>query len=154
MILLHNTVPPFQEVAKLGSRAAWIYGMLWQSAAMDCEMDLRKDLSWDHRRDCGGIAEWSKKGLAEYLGASRNTISQAIDDLLDAGFITVAGIHRTPNGKPYCVYRVIHPKMIDAQRYALSMFDQPPSVRYKHKNKSEGDTAERWSGDNQDNLLD
>lgn len=154
MILLHNAVPPFQEVAKLGSRAAWIYGMLWQSAAMDCEMDPRKDLPWDRRRDCGGIAGWSKKGLAEYLGASRNTISHGIDDLLDAGFITVAGIRRTSKGKPYCVYRVIHPQALEAQRHALSMFDEPPSVRYKYKGIGEGDTAERWSGDSQDSVWD
>jgi hypothetical protein len=146
-ILLADAQPPMLEVAALGGKAVQVYKVLWDSANADRRMDPRVDLPWDQRRDCGGLAEWSKKGLAEHLGIDRRTVAKVIDQLLDAGFITVAGAVKTSNGRPYCAYRVIHPDQLEAQRHALSMFDQPPSVRFKNYGVNPGDTALRWSGD-------
>jgi hypothetical protein len=147
MILLKDATAPVEEVALLGGKAVQVYMVLWRSAKMDCRMDPRKDLPWERRRDCGGLAEWSKKGLAEHLGFSRTTVAKVIDQLLDNGFITVAGSRRSSNGKPYAIFRVIHPDMLEAQRYAISMFDKPPSERFKNFGVGSGDTAQRWSDD-------
>jgi hypothetical protein len=150
MILLKDVIPPFQQVAKLGAHVAQVYGVLWESAAMDCDMDPRRHLSWVQRRDCGGIAEWSKVGLAKFLGISHVTVAKSIDRLLDEGYITVAGLRRSANGKPFCAYRVIHPSQLEAQQYAISMFDKPPSERFKNYGIRQDETCRHWVGDRED----
>ena len=58
-------------------------------------------------------------------------VIQATDALLDDGFIQVIARERSATGSKHRVYRVTHPNQLDAQRHALSLFDEPSSVRNK-----------------------
>ena len=131
MILLHNCIPPFRQVAALGPRAAQVYGILWESAAMDIDLDPNRKLPSVERRDCGGTTNWSKTALAAVTHAKWETISTALDQLLDAGFISAIGLAASSSGKNHLVYRVIHPTQLEAQREAISLIDEPPSIRAK-----------------------
>jgi hypothetical protein len=144
-VLLTGAKPPLQAVAKLGAKASQIYGILWESALMDVRMDPRRHLPWQERRDCGGTTSWSKKALAGHIGSKRETVSKALDALLDAGFITVIGRTRSSQGDKHLVYRVIHPDDLEAQRHVISLFDDPPSVRWKrYAEYSNKDTIYQW----------
>jgi hypothetical protein len=150
-VMLTGAKPPLQAVAKLGAKASQIYGILWESALMDVRMDPRKHLPWEERRDCGGTTSWSKKGLADLVGSDRRTITKALDALLDAGFITVIGRSHSSQGSHHLVYRVIHPDDLEAQRHVISLFDEPPSVRWKRcAEYSNKDTIHQWSDEPSD----
>ena len=69
-VILNKAVPPFQQVAKLGGKAAQVYGVLWASGLMDVRPDPRLHLKWEDRRDCGGTSSWTVKGLADHLGSA------------------------------------------------------------------------------------
>ena len=144
-IILTDALPPLQDVAKLGAKASQVYGILWQSAAMDVRYDKRKHLPWELRRDCGGTTSWSKKALAGHIGSQRSTVSKAIDKLLDDGLITVIGLVPSSTGSPHHLYRVIHPDQIEHQRHVISLFNEPPSVRWKNYGFSRSkDTTTHW----------
>mgnify|MGYP002628588974 CR=1 FL=1 len=150
-VILSNTRPPLQDVAKLGAKASQIYGILWESAVMDVRYDKRKHLDWKLRRDCGGLTFWSKKALAGHTHSHRTTVAKAIDALLDAGFITVVGLMRSSNGSPHHIYRVIHPDDLEAHRHTISLFNEPPSVRWKNYGMSHSkDTIYKWSDEPSD----
>ena len=152
-IILTDALPPLQEVVKLGAKASQVYGILWQSAAMDVRYDKRKHLPWELRRDCGGTTSWSKKALAGLTGSSRQTVAKAIDQLLDAGFITVVGLTPSTKGKKHLVFRVLHPDQLEHQRYVISLFDKPPSQRWKNYGVSSSkDTATRWADEPEDSV--
>lgn len=152
-VILTNTKPPMQEVAKLGAKASQVYGILWESALMDVRYDKRKYLSWELRRDCGGTTSWSKKALAAHIGSKRETVARAIDALLDAGFITVIGLVSSSTGSPHHLYRVIHPDDLEAQRHTISLFNEPPSVRWKNYGVSRTkDTIYQWSDEPSDSF--
>jgi hypothetical protein len=131
MIILRNCIPPFRQVAVLGPRAAQVYGLLWESAAMDVDLDPNRKLPSDERRDCGGTTSWSKTALAAVTKAKWATISTALDQLLDAGFISAIGVAASSCGKNHLVYRVIHPTQLEAQREAIRLIHEPPSIRAK-----------------------
>lgn len=152
-VILTNAKPPLQEVAKLGAKAAQIYGILWESAVMGVRYDKRKHLPWKLRRDCGGLTSWSKKALAAHIGSKRETVARAIDSLLDAGFITVVGLVSSTKGSPHHVYRVIHPDDLEAQRHVISLFDVPPSVRWKNYGVCRTkDTIYQWADEPSDSF--
>ena len=58
-------------------------------------------------------------------------VIQATDALLDNGFIQVIARERSATGSKHRVYRVTHPEQLEAQRHALSLFNEPSSVRNK-----------------------
>jgi len=118
-VLLTNANPPLLEVAKLGAKVLGVYTLLWEAAKRDV------------RGECGGTTSWSTTGLAKQLQMSRNTVQKALDVLLDNGWISVIGSTTSETGKPHRVYRVLHPSLVEAQRYALDVIGTPPSIRYK-----------------------
>ena len=98
--------------------ALLVYVFLWDSA-------------WIHHKDedgNGGTTQWSHKGIAKELRLGKTTVLKAIDGLLDAGLIQRNGYVPTGKGSPKLSYRVTHPEMLDAQRYAIEVMG-PPSER-------------------------
>ena len=147
-VILTKTKPPLEEVTKLGRRPTEIYLILFTSAARDIHYDKNKSLPYEHRRDCGGTTSWSIQALACKTNACRKLVANAIGKLLDAGFITVVGMAKSNVGKRHKIFRVIHPDQIEAQRYAIALFTEKPSVRWKHYGKKRGsDTQATWYGD-------
>ena len=134
-VILTGAKPPLQDVAKLGAKPAQLYGILWESALMDVAYDKRKDLPYECRRDTGGTSIWTIKGLADYVGSCRKTISKAIDKLLDAGFIQAENIIPATYGRNKTIFRVVHPKMLEAVRNANDIMGGTPSNRW-HKRLS------------------
>lgn len=130
----------------LSLQDAEVYEVLWESASKDFRYDNKKHLPWEHRRDCGGTTSWSKTALASHLKMRREKVAQCIDKLLDLGLITVVGLERSSKGSPHHVYRVIHPKHLEAQQRAMYWFTDPPSVRWKNYGlKTSKDTAYQWA---------
>ena len=147
-VILANTKPPLEEVAKLGRRPTEIYLILFNSAARDIHYDKNKSLPYEHRRDCGGTTSWSIQALACETKACRKLVANAIGKLLDTGFITVVGMAKSNVGKRHKIFRVIHPDQLEAQRQAIALFTEKPSVRWKNYGKKRGsDTQATWYGD-------
>ena len=118
-VRIDTAQPPLREVAALGAKATQVYSLLWEAAAAD------------NRGYCGGTTDRTVAGIADVIGSKRETVSRAIDHLLDSGFISIVGSRKNAHGKASKVFRVIHPDHIEAQRYAISMFAEAPSVRAK-----------------------
>ena len=127
-VILKDVVPPIMEVAKLGYAAVAVYSLLFQSAYQDrCYAQIAPG----YRADTGGTTNWSHKAIADILSMGKAKVIQTTDALLDNGFIQVIARERSSTGSKYRVYRVTHPDHLDAQRHALSLFDEPSSVRNK-----------------------
>ena len=109
----------FNQVAALrGHALLQVYAVLWDAAATDI------------RGDCGGTTSYSIKGLSLELGRKRETVARALEKLLDAGFIQIAGEEKNKGGSNNTVWRVTHPKMLAAVRYSIEVMG-PPSQRLK-----------------------
>ncbi len=130
MTLLQQVQPPLNDVALLGSNPLRVYVIMFESAAMDNRYDKRTHLPWHERRDCGGTTSWTIKGLANELGIKRDTVSRALNKLLDAGYIQIAGEQENKGNSRNTVWRVTHPQMLEAVRYSIELMG-PPSERLK-----------------------
>ena len=109
----------FNQVAALrGHALLQVYAVLWDAAATDS------------RGDCGATTSYSIKGLSLELGRKRETVARALEKLLDAGFIQIAGEEKNKGGSNNTVWRVTHPKMLAAVRYSIEVMG-PPSQRLK-----------------------
>ena len=140
-VILKDVVPPIMEVAKLGYAAVAVYSLLFQSAHRDrCYAQIAPG----YRADTGGTTNWSHKAIADVLSMGKAKVIQATDALLDAGFIQVIARERSATGSKHRVYRVTHPEHLAAQRHALSLFDEPSSIRNKRI-----DSAPKGKLDNQ-----
>ena len=117
MILLDKCEPPLSEVAMLGSNPLRVYVILFESAKSD------------NRGDCGGTTSWTIKGLANELGSTRRTVSNALDKLVDAGYIQIIGETRNKGNSHSTIWRVTHPEMLEHVRYSISMMGDKPSER-------------------------
>ena len=127
-VILKDVEPPIMEVAKLGYAAVAVYSLLFQSAHRDrCYAQIAPG----YRADTGGTTNWSHKAIADTLSMGKAKVIQATNALLDAGFIQVIARIRSATGSKHRVYRVTHPEHLEAQRLALSLFDEPSSVRHK-----------------------
>ena len=127
-VILKDVAPPIMEAAKLGYAAVAIYSLLFQSAHRDrCYAQIAPG----YRADTGGTTNWSHKAIADTLSMGKAKVIQATDALLNNGFIQVIARERSATGSKPRVYRVTHPNQLDAQRHALSLFDEPSSVRNK-----------------------
>ena len=131
-VILHDTIPPLQDVSKLGGKASQVYGVLWASALMDNRPDPQKHLPWEQRRDCGGTSEWTVTGLADHLKACKKSIRRALCVLLDEGFIQVQGYGNSKTGTKHTIWRVTHPDYLEACRSALC-FMGTPSLKWKEQ---------------------
>ena len=116
------------EVAKLGYAAVAVYSLLFQYAHRD---RCYAQIATGYRADTGGTTNWSHKAIADTLSMGKAKVIQATNALLDAGFIQVIARIRSATGSKHRVYRVTHPEHLEAQRVALSLFDEPSSVRNK-----------------------
>ena len=118
-VQIHKASAMFNQVAALGGHTPLqVYAVLWEAAANDV------------RGDCGGTTSYSIKGLAAEIGRTRETVSAALNKLLDAGFIQIAGEEQNKGGSNNTVWRVTHPKMLAAVRYSIEVMG-PPSQRLK-----------------------
>ncbi len=136
-VILNTSTPPFQRVAKLGGKAAQVYGVLWASASMDVRRDPRLHLDWEERRDCGGTSEWTVKGLADHLSSCRKAVSKALCLLLDEGYLQVQGYSRSKQGTKHTIWRVTHPDQLEACRSAL-LYMSSPSEKWQEQMKAKG----------------
>jgi len=118
-VQIHKASAMFNQVAALrGHALLQVYAVLWDAAATDI------------RGDCGGTTSYSIKGLSLELGRKRETVARALEKLLDAGFIQIAGEEKNKGGSNNTVWRVTHPKMLAAVRYSIEVMG-PPSQRLK-----------------------
>lgn len=117
MILLDKCEPPLSEVAMLGSNPLRVYVILFESAKSD------------NRGDCGGTTSWTIKGIAGELGVKRETVSRALNKLLDAGYIQITGEAKNKGNSHSTIWRVTHPEMLESVRYSISMMGDTPSER-------------------------
>ena len=104
-VQIHKASAMFNQVAALGGHTPLqVYAVLWEAAANDV------------RGDCGGTTSYSIKGLAAEIGRTRETVSAALNKLLDAGFIQIAGEEQNKGCSNNTVWRVTHPRMLAAVR--------------------------------------
>lgn len=133
-VILKDVTPPIREVARLGYAAVAVYSLLFQSAHRDRCYAL---VAPGFRADTGGTTNWTHKAIADTLGMGKAKVLQTIDALLDAGFIQVIGREHSAKGSRHRVYRVIHPEHIEAQRHALNIIGNPPSLRNRLIDKAQ-----------------
>ena len=118
MILLNKCEPPLTDVAMLGSNPLRVYVILFQAA------------QYDVRDNCGGTTSWTIKGLASEIGIKRDTVSRALNKLLDSGYIQIAGEQSNKDSSRSTVWRVTHPQMLEAVRHSIELIGLP-SLRLK-----------------------
>jgi hypothetical protein len=118
-VLLDNAIPHFNDIALLGSNPLRVYTILFESAQHDV------------RENCGGTSSWSIKGLAAELKIKRETVSRALNKILDSGHIQIAGEITNKDGSNNTLWRVTHPNMLDAVRYSIEIMGKLPSERLK-----------------------
>lgn len=125
MILLNKCEAPLTDVAILGSSPLRVYLVLFEAAQHDV------------RDNCGGTSSWTIKGIASELGVTRETVSRALNKLLDCGYIQIAGELSNREGSNSTVWRVTHQKMLDAVRYSIELIGLPSErlkkMRTKHR---------------------
>lgn len=126
--VLRNCCPPLVKVAKLGGLCSQVYAVLWESAYKDHRKDPRLHLDWKDRRDCGGLTEWTAKGIANELGSCRKRVGQALNQLLDHGFIAAEGYYQAGRGTKTTIWRVYHPDQLEAVKASLEITGIQPSV--------------------------
>ena len=118
MIKLEGICPDLKSIARLGSNPLLVYSVLFESAQQD------------NRGDCGGTTSWSIKGLSNELGIERRTVTRSLEKLLDNGHIQIAGELQNKGGSNQTIWRVTHPKMLDAVLYSIEIMGKP-SLRLK-----------------------
>ena len=118
MVLLDKVEAPLREIALFGSNPLRVYAVLFEAAQHDV------------RDNCGGTSCWTIKGIASELGIKRDTVSRALNKLIDSGYLQIAGEQRNKDGCHSTIWRVTHPKMLDAVRYSIDLMG-PPSARLK-----------------------
>lgn len=125
MILLNKCEPPLTDVAMLGSNPLRVYVILFEAAQNDV------------RDNCGGTTSWTIKGLASELGVKRDTVSRALNKLLDSGYIQIAGELPNREGSHSTIWRVTHPLMLEAVRHSIELIGLPSArlkqMRTKHQ---------------------
>ena len=115
MLSLRGTKPLIAEALAVSPAALLVYIFMWDSA----------EIHYDDENGNSGTTKWSHKGIAKELRLGKTTVLKAIDGLLDAGLIQRNGYVPTGKGSPKLSYRVTHPGMLDAQRYAISVMGLP-----------------------------
>ena len=116
-VLLRDTAPPFRDVLKLGRECALVYGLMWQSAAMD------------ERGNAGGTTQWTTKGLSLELKMHKGNVIKGLRKLVDTGFIQHIGWIKTGNGYKR-LWRVTHPTELAAVRHAIDIMGPPSEKAY------------------------
>ena len=130
-IILDDPVPPVRKVAEYGATAVAIYCLMYESALMDKRFDKNKHLPWEQRSDCGGLCRWSHKAMSDTLNIGKKTLIEKIDQLLDAGFIQVAGIEMGSCISHQRIYRVTHPNVLSTRKWVIEMLPEKPSITTK-----------------------
>ena len=123
--ILTNSGPLLVEISKLKGKASQVYGLMWTSAKMHVKYDKKIHLPWEQRRDCGGTTNWTIKGMADHLGLTRRTTSNAVCILLDNGFVTAEAYVPSIHGSEHTIFRVTHPNQLENVRHAISVIGSP-----------------------------
>lgn len=145
VVLLDRARIPFREALGLGRQCGLVYGLLWESAAMDVRLHERHP--YNRNLACGGCTEWSVKGIARECHLGKASVHEALKDLLDAGFIQYAG-WVPARGSPKRRWRVTHPKHLEDVRHAISVMGLP-SLKYTDdsNDKAQASEGETWQAD-------
>ena len=151
-IILDDPVPPVRKVAEYGATAVAIYCLMYESALMDKRCDKNKHLPWEQRSDCGGLCRWSYKAMSDTLSIGKKTLIDKIDQLLDAGFIQVAGMEMGSCISHQRIYRVTHPNVISSRKQVIDMLPEKPSITAKKiaQNQKDGDSKINYKPENSD----
>jgi len=132
VVLLNDVAPPIREISSLGYAAVAVYGLLFESAHR--ERNFARAMG-GQQVVTGGTSYWSHKAITQTLKLGKATVLNAVDALIDNGYIQVIGYSRPPKGSLKRVYRVIHPLHIAEQRKALEIIGGRPSERQKVKDE-------------------
>ena len=131
-VSIRGAIAPFRDVAKYGYAAVAVYSLLFESAERDFTFHKPGNSA---PYITGGTTYWSHKAIAETLHMGKATVIKSIDKLLDDGFITVIGYAPSTTGSMHRVYRVLHPKHIEDQRFVLGVIGGKSSERQKRIDK-------------------
>ena len=127
-VSIRGAIAPFRDVAKYGYAAVAVYSLLFESAERDFTFHRPGNAA---PNITGGTTYWSYKAIAETLHMGKATVIKSIDKLLDNGFITVIGYAPSATGSMHRVYRVLHPKHIQDQKFILEVIGGKSSERQK-----------------------
>ena len=111
--------PPLEAVRRMAGRsAAEVYRFLYEHSSMDTINRIYN------------TSNWSVKGIAGGLRMSRNTVTRAIDKLLDEGFIGITGHKSNMSGSHTIIWAIYQPDWIPNVRHSIELMG-PPSERLK-----------------------
>ena len=130
-IILDDPVPPVREVAQYGATAVAIYCLMYESAFKDKRFDKKRHMPWEQRRDFGGLCRWSHKAMSDTLGIGKKTLIDKIDQLLDSGYLQIAGMEMGSRISHQRIYRVTHPNVLSSRKCVIEMLPEKPSITAK-----------------------
>lgn len=127
---LDNAEPLLEEVSLLGEPALEVYRTMWDMALQGPTPEAPARPSWDQCDVCPGAVYATHSQIAAQAGVSRPTANQAIDALIDGGYIGVIGMTPTKTGSKARIYRVFRPEVVPFQQ-ALVAKCTPEDMNYK-----------------------
>jgi len=69
--------------------------------------------------------------MSDTLGIGKKTLIDKIDQLLDAGYLQVAGFEMGSRISHQRIYRVTHPNVFNTRKWVIEMLPEKPSVTAK-----------------------
>ena len=69
--------------------------------------------------------------MSDTLGIGKKTLIDKIDQLLDAGYLQVAGFEMGSCISHQRIYRVTHPNVLSSKKWVIEMLPEKPSVTAK-----------------------
>ena len=69
--------------------------------------------------------------MSDTLSIGKKTLIDKIDQLLDAGYLQVAGFEMGSRISHQRIYRVTHPNVLNTRKWVIEMMPEKPSVTAK-----------------------
>ena len=69
--------------------------------------------------------------MSDNLGIGKKTLIDKIDQLLDAGYLQVAGMEMGSRISHQRIYRVTHPNVLSTRKWVIEMLPEKPSITAK-----------------------
>nr|BDD46746.1 hypothetical protein 17 [bacterium] len=135
--MITAVAPPFEAVRRMAGRsAAEVYRFIYDHSSME---QINRIYN---------TSNWSVKGISGETGMHRDTVSRAIDKLLDNGFIGIAGTHKSSSGSDVIVWAVYSPDWIPNVRHSIELMGQPSkrlkAIRTKMKKVQPSEDLYSW----------
>jgi|TARA_B100001142_G_scaffold251506_1_gene251814 transcription initiation factor IIE alpha subunit len=137
--MYNHKAPPLDEIVRrnVGRSAAEVYRFLYEHSSMDTINRIYN------------TSNWTVKGIAGSLHMHRDTVSRAINKLLDEGYIGIAAQKHNPAGSNTIVWAIYRSDWIANVRHSIQLMGMPSEflkmLRCKSKKVQPSEDLYSWN---------